>query len=255
MPRTARKRSCTDFYHVIGRGINHERIFNQTREKNNLIRLLRKYLDKYEVELYAYVIMSTHFHLLIHADLKVLSSYLAIVLAEFAEYYNYKHNRNGHVFQNRFRSECIENTQYFWNCVRYIHMNPVNANIVKSPLKYRFSSLKEYETENSQIIHADAIRVYKREFSDFEEYLDFHQKSSRQIFIDIPEEVEIQQQKFALALINQEAHRQGLDSPKEIIEQQSLRKDYQQKLRNDLRISKTRAVRLYRFVKRCIIGK
>ena len=137
MPRTARMKSSTDFYHVIARGINHERIFNQPREKNNFIRILKKYLKKYDVELYAYVIMSTHFHLLIHSELEVLSGYLAIVLAEFAEYYNYKHNRNGHVFQNRFKSECVENMQYFWNCIRYIHMNPVDANLVKNPMKYK----------------------------------------------------------------------------------------------------------------------
>src|SRR5699024_7398762 len=151
MPRAARMKSGTNFYHVIGRGINSERIFNQTREKNNFKRLLVKYQEKYEVEIYSYVVMSTHFHLLLRADLKVMSGYLASVLAEFAEYYNYKHNRNGHVFQNRFKSECVETAQYFWNCMRYIHMNPVNANIVKNPLKYRFSSLKEYETEKNQI--------------------------------------------------------------------------------------------------------
>ena len=75
MPRTARMKSSTDFYHVIARGINHERIFNQPREKNNFIRILKKYLKKYDVELYAYVIMSTHFHLLIHSELEVLSGY------------------------------------------------------------------------------------------------------------------------------------------------------------------------------------
>ena len=82
--------------------------------------------------------MSTHFHILLRADLKLLSHYMASVLAEFAEYYNFKHNRNGHVFQDRFKSECVETGQYFWNCMRYIHMNPVNANIVKHPLNYNF---------------------------------------------------------------------------------------------------------------------
>ena len=134
MPRTARRRSSTDFYHVIARGINKEPIFKQKREKNNFLRLLLKHLKDRDIEIYAYVVMSTHFHILLRADLKLLSNYLAIVLAEFAEYYNFKHNRNGHVFQDRFKSECVESQQYFWNCVRYIHMNPVNANAVKVPV-------------------------------------------------------------------------------------------------------------------------
>ena len=255
MPRTARKRSSTDIYHVIGRGINRERIFNQTREKNNFKRLLEKHLEKYGVEIYAYVIMSTHFHLLIRADLKFLSGYIAIVLAEFAEYYNYKHNRNGHVFQNRYKSECVEDSRYFWNCMRYIHMNPVNANIAKNPLKYSFSSMKEYETEKTKIIHPNALKMYKAEFIDFDEYLEFHKKNHRNVFIDVPEEVEVQRKKIALAMLEQDAHVHNAGTAKEIIEDKNLREKYKEKLQAELNISKRKTEQLYRYVKRCIIGK
>lgn len=255
MPRTARKKSCTDIYHGIGRGINHERIFNQTREKNNFIRLLKKYLEKYAVEIYAYAIMSTHFHLILRADLKVMSGYLASVLAEFAEYYNYKHGRNGHVFQNRFISECIEDSRYFWNCIRYVHMNPVNANIVKNPLKYRFSSLSEYQMEKDQILHPAAIKMYKEFFSDFEEYIHFHEKNDKNIFLDIPGEIEAQQKKVAMDILIQETYVRGLGSPKELLEEKELRRAYMTKIIQDLGISKTRAQRLYRIIKRGIIGK
>lgn len=255
MPRTARKRSSTDVYHVIGRGINHERIFNQTREKNNFIRLLKKYLEKYDAEIYAYVIMSTHYHLLIHTDLRVLSNYIASVQAEFAEYYNYKHGRNGHVFQDRFRSECVETPQYFWNCVRYIHMNPVNANLVTNPLKYRFSSIKEYEIEEEKIIDPYAIQLYRTSFEDFDEYLEFHQKTQKYIFIDIPEEIERQMVEVGKVILHQETHRQGLEGPHEIIEDYNLREKYKKKIRNEFRISKSKTERLYQQIKRCIIEK
>lgn len=255
MPRTARIRSSTDMYHVIARGINKEPIFKQKREKNNFIRLLLKHLKDRDIEIYAYAIMSTHFHILIRVDLKLLSSYLAIVLAEFAEYYNYKHNRNGHVFQDRFKSECVENEQYFWNCFRYIHMNPVNANLVKRPLNYQFSSLREYETEKSKIIHSKAIEIYRSKFTDFEECLDFHQKGQKQIFLDVPEEVETQFVKVALAILEQEAHLKGLEGSYEIIEDISLRCQYKDKLQEELKITKAKTERLYRSVKSCIIGK
>ena len=90
MPRTARRKSATDIYHVIARGINKEEIFKQKREKNNFLRRLKKHLKDQDIEIYAYVIMSTHFHILIHVDLKLLSHFMASVLAEFAEYNNYK---------------------------------------------------------------------------------------------------------------------------------------------------------------------
>lgn len=254
MPRTARKKSSTGFYHVIARGINHEHIFKQKREKNNLIRLLLKHLDGHDVEIYAYIIMPTHFHLLLHADLNFLSHYMAIVLAEFAEYYNYKHNRNGHVFQDRFKSECVECRKYFWNCFRYIHMNPVNARLVKNPLDYQFSSLKEYETEKSKIIHPKAIQVYRSKFTDFEECLDFHKKVQKQVFLDIPEEVEFQLINAALSILEQEAHLKGLEGSYEILENLSLRKQYKAKIQEELKITKAKTERLYRYVKSCIIG-
>ena len=89
MPRTARRKSTTDFYHVIARGINKEAIFNQKREKNNFLRLLKKHLKDQDIEIYAYVIMSTHFHILIHVDLKLLSHFIASVFADFSDFYIY----------------------------------------------------------------------------------------------------------------------------------------------------------------------
>ena len=255
MPRTARRRSSTDFYHVIARGINKEPIFKQKREKNNFIRLLLKHLKDRDIEIYAYVVMSTHFHILLRADLKLLSNYLAIVLAEFAEYYNFKHNRNGHVFQDRFKSECVESQQYFWNCVRYIHMNPVNANAVKVPLSYDFSSLKEYETEKCRIIHRKAIKMYQEKFPDFEDFLDFHNKSVKQIFTDVPEEMEAQFILAARRVLEQEAHLKGLSESREMLEDIELRSMYKEKLQKELNISKAKAERLYRVIKSCIIGK
>ena len=144
LPVTKRKRSSTDFYHVIIKGINNERIFNQSREKVYFKSIIRKKLSKYQIEIYSYCIMSNHAHLIIRAELKELSIFMASVLAEYASYYNFKHNRNGHVFQNRFKSECIEDDYYFWTCVRYIHLNPVKAKMIKKAEEYKYSSLVEY---------------------------------------------------------------------------------------------------------------
>lgn len=117
MPFKRRRKSSTGKYHVIAKGINKEHIFNQIRERSYFKKILIKFLEKYDVKLFAYCIMSNHIHLVLQAELQVLSLFMAQVLAEYAQYYNYKHQRNGHVFQNRFRSECIENTQHFWNCI------------------------------------------------------------------------------------------------------------------------------------------
>ena len=137
MPLKRRQKSGTDLYHVIAKGINKERTFNQSREKTYLKKIIKKIKKKYEnVEIYAYCIMSNHIHLILKAEFPELSLFMAAVLAEYANYYNYKHHRNGHVFQNRFVSECIETERYFWNCLRYIHLNPVKARVVKEAARY-----------------------------------------------------------------------------------------------------------------------
>ena len=134
-------------------------------------------------------------------------------------------------------------------------MNPVDANLVKNPMKYKYSSIKEYEVEEGQIIHPKAIALYKETFSDFDEYLNFHDKNYKEIFLDTPEDIELQQQKIAMAILIQESHRLGVQSPKEVIERQELRDEYKRKVQSNLRVSKRKTERLYRNVKRCIIGK
>ena len=89
------------------------------------------------------------------------------VLAKYAQYYNYKNNRNGHVFQNRFGSECIESERYFWNCLKYIHMNPVKACMVSGLMDYKYSSIKDYMNEIVDILHENAIKHYKTKFHDW----------------------------------------------------------------------------------------
>ena len=89
----------------------------------------------------------------------------------------------------------------------------------------------------------------------FQEYLEFHNKGVQYVFLDIPDEVLLQQQERAAAMINQEAHLMGLETPKEIIEDIVLREKYKKKLQEELRISKRKAERLYRYVKRCIMKK
>lgn len=84
----------------MSRGINKLPVFKEKRE-------IRENTQKYDVEMYAYCIMP--FHLLIKADLEELASFMAIIIAEFARYYNYKHNRTGYVFEGRYKSQCVEN--------------------------------------------------------------------------------------------------------------------------------------------------
>ena len=144
MPRRARRESATGFYHIVSRGLDRENIFGEKREKTRFLNLLKDNLKDCNIEIYAYCVMSNHFHLLAKAEKEIMPIFMAKVLGRYAKYYNYKHNRTGYVFENRYNTQCIEDERYFWSCLRYIHMNPVKAKICSNIMQYEHSSMREY---------------------------------------------------------------------------------------------------------------
>ncbi len=254
MPIQKRQESSTKFYHVTARGINKEHIFNQIRERYFFLKILKKYLEKYDVRIYAYCIMSNHIHLLIQSELEVLSLFMARVLAEYAEYYNYKHIRNGHVFQNRFGSECIESEKYFWNCIRYIHLNPVKAGASKNISTYRFSSINEYSDRKTDIIHTNAIYMWDKKFPEIRMGMAFHEEDVLQVFIDTYEDKQRQMQELAVIILKNMSKEESVHRTVEILEDKSLRYKYVCKLMAALNISKNRAQKLYKYVKESIMS-
>ena len=145
MPRRARKNLSTSFFHVIVQGINKEYIFDKNEYKDKYLLLLKESKIKNDIDIISYSIMSNHSHLLLHTEhTSELSSFMKNINEEFARYYNYKENRVGYVFKNRFLSEPITNQKYLLNCISYIHNNPVKANIVKDCKDYKYSSYNDY---------------------------------------------------------------------------------------------------------------
>lgn len=132
-------------------------------------------------------------------------------------------------------------------------MNPVQASIVNNPLVYRFSSINEYEKEKNKIIDPEAIKLYKDNFQDFEEFIQFHDRTSKSIVLDIPDEIEIQREKAAMSILKQEARLAGATDHREVLENIDLRTKYKEILRKELKISKSKTEQLYQYVKRCII--
>ncbi len=250
MPRVKRQKSSTGLYHVFVRGINKEKVFNQVREKQYFKRVIKKYFNKYDVEIHAYCIMSNHAHLIIKSNEKQqLSYFMASVLAEYAQYYNHKHNRNGHVFQNRFGSECIENEKYYWNCIKYIHMNPVKALMVSSASDYKYSSFGEYKKGKVVLLHENAIRKYKQQFGSWEAYLNYHNITNEVIFLGMSEEVYAQRREQAMNILWELKEQQGVEEVVQIIEEPVLREKYMEQIRNKLNLSQKETSRLYTDIK------
>lgn len=158
MPRNARYLLGESFIHNMVQGINREFIFEKITEKEKYLSLLKKYSKKYEISVIAYCIMDNHTHLLTYSkDIKDVSLFMKDANTEYATYYNKIKKRVGYVFRNRFSSKIIYNEKHLYTCIKYIHMNPVKAKIVKSEEEYKFSSYNDYLNQenfiNSEIIN------------------------------------------------------------------------------------------------------
>lgn len=145
MPRIVRENLNTSFFHVVVQGVNKEYIFNKNKYKEKYFQFLKKAKMQYEIDIVAYAIMGNHAHLLLHTNhIKVLSDFMKKVNEDYGRYYNYMENRVGHVFRDRFLSEPIAYERYLFNCIAYIHNNPVKAAVVEKCEEYKFSSYLDY---------------------------------------------------------------------------------------------------------------
>ena len=147
MPRVQREKSGTGIYHVVYRGINRQKIFWDHEDYERFLSLLKKYRETCGYEIYAYCLMPNHIHLLIKEGTEDLGRIFKRIGASFVYWYNLKYERTGHLFQDRYRSEVVEDDSYLLTVIRYIHRNPVKAGICSEPEDYRYSSMKHYATD------------------------------------------------------------------------------------------------------------
>ncbi len=132
------------FYHVMARGNNKEPVFLDGDDRRFALARAAKLSRRLRVELHAFCLMTNHLHLLLRiADIPV-SRFMELWLGGYAQRFNTKHERVGHVFQGRFRAKVVVHERYLHEVGRYIHMNPVKAGLVSMPEEYPWSSLTEY---------------------------------------------------------------------------------------------------------------
>jgi REP element-mobilizing transposase RayT len=173
MPRGARKKSNTGIYHVVLRGINKQRIFEDEQDYRKFLEIIKSTQDKSGYLVYAYCLMSNHIHLLIKEGTESLGNTFRRIGASFVYWYNWKYNRRGHLFQDRYKSEPVETDSYFLTVLRYIHQNPIKAGIVREIAQYLWSSYQEYTTKQEICNTTFALKMFSE---DYQEALELWQK-------------------------------------------------------------------------------
>lgn len=142
MPRVARKISKTGFYHIIVRGVNRDVIFKDDLDRNKFLHLLKYYKAEVNCKIHSYCLMSNHVHLLIEDKNLKIGELMKNVTCVYAGEFNKKYDRVGHLFQDRFKSQNVEDQNYLLHLIRYIHRNPEKAGICKTE-EYKWSSYNE----------------------------------------------------------------------------------------------------------------
>ena len=127
MPRHARLDFSGAFNHVIGRGIARQRIFDDSRDYTVFLDTFGELLVRAEAQCLAWALLPNHFHLLIRTGTRPLKWLMQHLLVRYAMYYNRRHHRVGHLFQNRYKSILCEEDVYCKELTRYIHLNPLRA--------------------------------------------------------------------------------------------------------------------------------
>lgn len=186
MPRGPRFAFKNAFYHVFNRGINKQEIFPSEEDYTFFLKKLKKLKEKYDHSLYAYCLMPNHFHLSIHTRKTPISTIMSSLSTSYSMYFNKKYKHYGPVFQNRFKSILIENDSYFMQLSRYIYLNPVKAGLIKNPLFYKYSSIREAVGKESLfLLDQDIIRLIGENENAKEKYLEFVIDGMSQDLIEI----------------------------------------------------------------------
>jgi len=132
MPRQKRLNVPGSVFHVMARGIERRVIFRDKADYQEFLFRLAQALEKSGSLCYAWVLMPNHFHLLVRSSDRPLSDLMRRLMTSYAGYFNRRHRWSGHLFQNRYKSILCQEDIYFLELVRYLHLNPVRAGLVKS---------------------------------------------------------------------------------------------------------------------------
>ena len=162
MPRHKRIDVPGAVHHIIVRGMNRQDIFLGDKDRIDFLDRLETALSQTGSKCYAWALLNNHFHLLIRTSDKPLSDLMRKVQSGYAIAFNHRHGRHGYLFQNRYKSILCQEEEYLLELVRYIHLNPLRAGIVKD-----MDELDRYRWSG----HAVLMGRCRREWQDRAEIL------------------------------------------------------------------------------------
>ncbi|MCK5417301.1 MAG: transposase, partial [Desulfobacterales bacterium] len=130
MPRKSRIDAPGALHHIIARGIERRKIFRSKADYGDFSKRLGQIVKETHTCCMAWALVANHFHLLLRTGQTPISTVMQRLLTGYAVSFNRRHQRRGHLFQNRFKSILCQEDAYLLELVRYIHLNPLRAKLV-----------------------------------------------------------------------------------------------------------------------------
>ncbi len=175
------------FHHIINRGVNRAVIFNSTIDKEKFLEIVCEVSAHYDFTIHGFVLMDNHYHLLLENKRENLSHGMRQINATYAQYYNKKYKRSGHLWQDRFKSRYIFDTNYLFVLFKYLEFNPLVAKISKKAGAYRYTLLHDiikdsvrpcmkdsfvlqWYDSTTELLKAIGIKMSAEEFEKIEQF-------------------------------------------------------------------------------------
>src|SRR3989338_158317 len=179
MPRQARLDSPGTLHHIIIRGIEKKPIVKDDSDRAEFVDRMGKIALETKTPVYAWALMTNHAHILLRSGANGLPGFMRRFLTSYVGFFNRRHKRHGHLFQNRYKSIVCDEDNYFMELVRYIHLNPLRAGLVKDMAmldRYRWCghsglmAARKYDWHHADdvlIWFGKSTRVARRAYRDY----------------------------------------------------------------------------------------
>jgi putative transposase len=189
-------------YHVLSRGNERRDIVFDDKDRRMFLDTLGEMSERFEIDVFAYVLMDNHYHLLFQTRRANLSKSMQWFGVTYTRRFNLRHNRSGHLFQGRFKNMLVENDGYLLQLSYYIHRNPLRAGMVRRLASYKWSSYPAYaygknipEWLNTDVILSQFIN-FEDKYGAYREKAQSYSKEEQRLWEDLRHGLFLGSKKF-----------------------------------------------------------
>ncbi|MHB1125422.1 MAG: transposase [Bacillota bacterium] len=234
MPRQQRIRSNSGYYHIMLRGNERKNIFLNDEDKLRFMETVYEKKNGERFYLHSFCLMDNHIHLMVSEGVEDVARVIKRITVSYVYYFNKKYKRVGHLFQDRFKSEVVEQDNYVLSLARYIHQNPVKAGIIRKAADYRWSSYNSYLNKNNYFVKMLDTDIVMDLFSDdrkvaLKKFEEFMNENTKESFIDLDKDIEIMDEEAARKLFERMLIGQGLEKGVKMQPSDTLIKEFRDK--------------------------